>query len=150
MNTHGRFWSKVEAKTAGECWTWLGARSHGYGRYKAHTGITLAAHRVAWELSFGPIPRGLNVCHRCDNPPCVNPNHLFLGTQCENLRDCAVKGRARAPRGERNGRAKLMRSEVVEIRSSCGVTQQALAVRFGVSRTTISYVMSGRRWADGK
>jgi hypothetical protein len=82
------FLDRVEVTPSG-CWEWTRARSHdGYGVYKK-----LRAHRVAYELAFGPIPDGLSVLHHCDNPPCVNPARLFLGTQSDNMRDCYRKGR---------------------------------------------------------
>jgi hypothetical protein len=80
--------------TADICWEWAGARnSDGYGKSYAGSGYRMA-HRVAWESSFGPIPDGLFVLHRCDNPPCVRPDHLFLGTNTDNVRDSVAKGRA--------------------------------------------------------
>lgn len=89
----GRFWSKVD-KGPG-CWTWTGAtQNYGYGAVTIH-GLTRRAHRVSWELAHGPIPDGLHVCHRCDNPPCVNPDHLFLGTAQDNVDDKDAKGRGR-------------------------------------------------------
>jgi hypothetical protein len=90
--TAARFWSKVE-KGQG-CWTWTAGRNaDGYGWFKISGGPKVA-HRVAWELTNGPIPEGLIVRHRCDNPPCVNPGHLELGTHKDNRRDCSQRGRA--------------------------------------------------------
>lgn len=91
-----RFWSHVD-RSAGlfECWTWTAFRHpFGYGKVKWH-GVSRDAHRVAYEIAVGLIPAGLNVCHRCDNPPCCNPAHLFLGTQHENVLDMVAKGRLR-------------------------------------------------------
>lgn len=95
----GRFWDRVR-KSDG-CWEWMGNRMpRGYGLISAEkpNGGSRLAHRVSWELHFGPIPKGLMVCHACDNPPCVRPDHLFLGTGLENSADMVSKGRQRKPR----------------------------------------------------
>ena len=94
-----RFWAKVERGSS--CWLWQGRLRHGYGAVWDVSG-TAGAHRVAWILTHGPIPPGLCVCHRCDNPACVNPAHLFLGTHRDNVRDMVRKGRAVNPQAERN------------------------------------------------
>ena len=95
-----RFWEKVHITDG--CWEWMARRKlHGYGEFRI-IDCLVPAHRMAWVLSVGPIPKGLLVLHRCDNPPCCNPDHLFLGTQADNLRDAIQKGRlvltARKPR----------------------------------------------------
>ena len=96
-----RFWSKVD-RSAGQdaCWTWTAGRiTDGYGGFKLNGKIT-PAHRIAWELTFGPIAEGLLACHRCDHPPCCNPTHLFLGTVQDNSDDMVLKGRQAS--GDRN------------------------------------------------
>lgn len=87
---HERFWSKVDK--SGECWIWTGVRQNGYGSFWFEHGPK-PAHRISWTLTHGPITDGLFACHRCDNPACVNPDHLFLGTAGDNARDMWSKGR---------------------------------------------------------
>lgn len=131
----------------GECWEWQGYRhADGYG-CRMINGKVHRVHRVVWQLWNGPIHGGLFVCHRCDNPPCCNPAHLFLGTNRDNLRDAAAKKRLHRPdnRGERSGMAKLNELEVREIFSSeepaaiCGA-------RFGVAKSTVLGIREGLTW----
>ncbi len=151
------FWSKVDKTGPAHpvlgtpCWVWTAGRSRGYGSLRTG-GRTMQTHRVAWELTNGPIPGGMSVLHRCDNPPCCNPAHHFVGTQTENMRDMDAKGR-RAPiqvkAGAANGRAKLDDGDVAAIRrlhATGGWSQRKLAERFGVSQSLIGHVVRGLAW----
>ncbi len=109
----------------------------------------LKAHRLSYEIHAGPIPDGLCVCHHCDNPPCVNPAHLFLGTRADNSEDAVVKGRMARQIGERNSRAKLTEDDVREIvrLRKTGLTQQAIADLYNVSQVRVSSIMLGKSWS---
>lgn len=124
----------------------MGGRSNGYGMIKSN-GVHQRAHRVAWEIENGPIPDGLLVCHRCDNRPCCNTNHLFLGTHQDNFDDMVAKGRGHI--GEKNGRARLTAASVRHIRTRLGLgfSQSGLAREYGVAPGTIHAIASGRNWA---
>lgn len=140
-----RFWAKV-AKSEG-CWEWQGNQGrHGYGRLRSTSYHSVFAHRVAWELTYGPIPDGLEVCHKCDNPPCCRPDHLFLGTSAENLADMRAKGRG--ARGERHGSAKLLDSQVMTIRQrlAAGANVYSLASEYDVTPDTIWLIRRRRTW----
>lgn len=174
ITVSARLWSRVTRQDG--CWEWQGHRQRsGYG------GLTVGnkhrlAHRVAWEVTYGPIPDGLCVLHRCDNPPCCNPAHLWLGTKAQNNADRAVKGRsaigdrsgarlhpetrARGDRhparytpgwgqGERNGRARLTQADADAIRRAYvpGVVRQLdLAHQYGVSLGAVAHIIHGRHW----
>lgn len=140
-----RFWSKV-SKSEG-CWKWQGAfRSDGYGKINKE-GKSHSAHRISWEITNGPIPEGLWVLHKCDNPPCVNPKHLFLGTAADNMADKMAKGRDRyVPHiGEDNPRCKLTVEKVKEIRAS-DMTCNQLSELYGVTDGTISAIRTRKLW----
>lgn len=140
-----RFWIQVQ-KGPG-CWEWTGHLSKGYGRLRDGKGGCIGAHRVSWELEFGPIPPGLFVCHACDNPKCVRLEHLFLGTPAENSADRDAKGRNR--RGETAGRALLSCADVLAIRAAYAersMTMDAMAEKYGVSNGTIQAVVYRRNW----
>ena len=149
----------------GPCVEWRGTRStHGYGRVM-HGGRMQQAHRVKWEKHRGAIPNGLVVCHHCDNPPCVRLSHLFLGTQGDNIRDAASKGRLaqqlnpdlyakgslnlKTTFGAENPNSKLTDRQVVRIRSlyASGVNGKILAPRFGVSDVLIYQIVNRKIWA---
>jgi hypothetical protein len=139
-----RFWSKVD--TSGECWEWMGSLNHkGYGFIWNKTRAALA-HRVSWEMHFGAIPDELLVCHQCDNPRCVNPSHLFLGTSKDNATDAAAKGRI--GRGEHHYRSRLTEDDVRSIRRlrSDGELMTDLARRYGVHPTTVGLIVRRETW----
>lgn len=139
-----RFWAKVE-KTDG-CWNWRGAKNAaGYGSLRTPDG-TKYAHRTSFALANGDVPLGLQVCHRCDNPSCVRPEHLFLGTAKANSDDKRQK--ERHARGERSG-TKLTRELVIAIRGRLkeGAAQTRVAVEFGVTQSHVSAVKRRAVWA---
>jgi len=145
-----RFWSKV-SKGDG-CWLWTGATGgSGYGQQR-RDGVIVAAHRFAWELANGSIPDGLCCCHRCDVRLCVRLDHLFLGTQVDNMQDASKKGRLVLPdprRGERNNHAKLTEASVREIRRMLanGVRNKTwIGARFGVTRKAVHCIAAGLTW----
>ena len=129
-----------------ECMEWTHEIStSGYGRVTKDR-RTLATHRVAFEVAYGPIPAGMLVCHRCDNPKCFNPKHLFLGTDADNHRDRHAKGRD--ARGEGHRRSKLSEQAVREIRASYSPERtKELVSKYGVHQTTICAVAKRRAWA---
>ena len=146
-----RFWDKVDRKSADECWEWqAGAHVGEYGQFWLHGRMRLA-HRIAWELEHGPIPDGMCILHACDNPNCVNPNHLRLGTVADNNEDRERKGRGRYPilRGEKNGCSKLTRVQVHTIRhlyNTGDYTYRELGERFGIDYSLIGHIIHKRRW----
>ena len=153
-----RFESKYMAVPESGCWLWTAyCDRDGYGRINSggRRGKLVFAHRVSYELHIGPIPEGLYCLHRCDVPGCVNPQHLFLGTQDENAADMARKGGAHSPfghkrtRGEDNGHAKLTEEKVRQIRrlyGAGGITQAQLCRDFSIGRTQMSYIVNRKTW----
>ena len=139
------FWTKVDMRGPTDCWPWKGYRDpNGYGRYG-----NIPAQRVAFELAKGSIPEGMSICHSCDNPPCVNPHHLWLGTQADNVTDMITKGRKAAipPRhGEEINTAKLTSEQAIEIFQSQELPR-ALAARFGITTTAVYLIQKGKNWA---
>jgi hypothetical protein len=126
------------------CWDWSAATTKaGYGLFNAKR-KTYYAHRVSYEMHCGEVPEGLHVLHECDNPRCSNPEHLFVGTPADNMRDRGQKGRAAA--GERHGQSKLSADQVAKIRSTAGVTNLELAHVYNMSPGQISLIRSGKRW----
>lgn len=141
-----RFKLKFKEGSPDSCWIWKGAKHpQGYGLVKRKDGAQLRAHRISWEVYRGRIPDGTMVCHRCDNPSCVNPGHLFLGTAKDNMVDMVSKHRAAVQNGELNGAHKLTRDKVIAIFNAVGV-QHRIAKEFGVCQMTVSLIKRGKRW----
>lgn len=142
-----RFLHKVN-KTA-SCWVWVGAKiGRGYGRIKID-GNTLYSHRVAYTLYKGLIPNDMHVLHSCDNPCCVRPDHLFLGTHQENMQDREIKGRGRCGFGEKHGLAKLTEKQVLEIRAKYvprKYSMSKLSKEYKVVPSTVSHIINNKTW----
>lgn len=154
-----RFWSKVNKSgpipahkmELGPCWVWTASTSGaGYGQFWIKGRGLRGSHTVSWSLMHGPIPDGMDVCHHCDNPPCVRPDHLFLGTRSENMRDMGRKGRGGrgGAKGEQNSHAKLTESQVIEIRTrfAAGELGYVLAAEFGLGFRKLSRIVCGHAW----
>jgi hypothetical protein len=143
-----RFWGNI-IKTD-TCWLWMGCHDGcGYGMILVR-GTRLKTHRYSWMLHNGEIPEGMHVCHTCDNPKCVNPAHLFLGTHLDNMRDMISKGRLVALPGEKNGRAKLTQDDIREIRimlnSSIKFKKKDIAKQYGITREHLWCIERHKSW----
>lgn len=147
-----RFWSKFGKPKKG-CWNWTGSKDpNGYGNIEEGHGSKYCrtvhyAHRLSWKLFNGPIPDSMSVLHKCDNSSCVRPDHLFLGTQKDNLVDCKNKGRN--AKGEKSGRSKLRQKNINKIRelaASGKHTQLEIASKFKVNQSHISRIVSKEVW----
>jgi len=159
-----RFWAKVDIRGLNDCWLWQARTRSGYGyfQFSRETGRKIGsrdilAHRMSWVIEHGSIPDNMCICHRCDTPLCVNPAHLFLGTQRDNLFDMAYKGRSNlqglrrgSPCGSKNPSAKLGEEDVRQIRVdyASGICSQfVLAQTYGVSQSNISSIVRYKTWA---
>lgn len=140
-----KFLDRIAFEPMSGCWLWNGAtRSNGYGTF-TDNGKSISAHRFSYTKAIGPIPEGLTVCHKCDLRCCVNPSHLFVGTQSDNLWDASRKGRLRT--GERNHKTKLTREDVLAIRAS-DKSGSVLGREFGVWQRTISDIKRCITWRN--
>ena len=157
-----RFWSKVDSSHGSDsCWNWLGCRSQdGYGSFQID-GLAKRAHRMAFVYRYGPITDGLCVCHRCDNPVCCNPLHLWAGTTAQNMADKRSKGRQAMgethgtkthpesiKRGAAHGRSKLTTEKVISIRQSAaaGATYKEIGSQWGVDSTAVGLIVRRKNW----
>lgn len=144
-----RFWSKVDKRSEDECWLWRASTwGIGYGSFRLR-GKSLSAHRFAYEDAFGESPGTLCVLHKCDNPPCCNPKHLFLGTNQDNTDDCIKKGRFIKPqKGEDHPMRKLSNDDVKKMRKlyRSGHACPEIATMFNVKRVTVAYAVFGKTW----
>jgi len=145
-----RFMDKTHFVPESGCWIFAG-----HWQSSGHASLSFAgrrqmAHRVAYQMTYGPIPDGLCVCHRCDTPSCINPSHLFLGTKAENNYDMARKGRRKgivAVCGARQGHAKLSEADVARIRSMAGIIpEREMAAALGISKGTVSNIVRRKSW----
>lgn len=134
-------------ETANGCWEFNGNLRKGYGRITVN-GVSVVVTRVVYEHHVGPLPKNLLVRHKCDNPPCVNPDHLEVGTVRDNTQDMLDRGRHDPPRGEANGQSKLTVEQVIEMRGLqvTGIPYRKLAEQFGVSVSCVSSIVNRQRW----
>ena len=144
--------SKIVVREDG-CWEWIGARcTNGYGQLRFNDRLYMA-HRASYEVHVGPIPEGMLCCHVCDHKPCINPYHIFLGTNLDNEHDKIAKGRAVYVRGEKHGLAILNEKDAAEIKFLAlegQLSNAEIAETYGVSRDTVSNIKTGKRWAHVK
>jgi len=145
MTAEERFWRYVDCGM--DCWLWLAYKDpNGYGKFK-YQGTYKLAHRVSYIIHYGEIPEGMCVLHKCDNPSCVNPLHLFLGTMQDNVNDMIDKGRCCS--GEKHPNSKRTQQQIDNIRliySNGGISQKSLGDMFGVSSRSISNIVNNKTW----
>lgn len=144
-----RFWSKVKINDITDCWEWVSSRNNrGYGNFW-YNGTSTKAHRMSYWLTFGSLDKDVLVCHKCDNPPCVNPNHLFVGTAQDNVQDRNIKLRHNLPKGENHWKSKLNNLQIIDIRQlyrSGGTSFNKLAKQFNVSKKLILLIVHNKIW----
>jgi len=138
-----RFWSKAKVGRKNKCWNWKASKTNdGYGRIQVNKENWLA-HRLSWTIHNGRIPKGMHVLHKCDNPACINPSHLFLGSHLDNMRDKTKKGRG--AKGEKHGRSKLTKEQAIKIFYDTDL-QKNIAKKHGINSVTVSLIKSRKRW----
>jgi len=133
------------------CWSWKNKLiANGYGTIQTGRNKMILAHRASWLIHNGEIPTGLLVLHKCDNPPCTNPDHLFLGTHKDNMQDCIRKGRRHARKGELHYRAKINMNIARQIKEliASGSSQSAIGRMFNISPSTVQNIADGKTWKD--
>lgn len=152
MTPTEKFMAKVSMEPLSGCWLWTAAAlPRGYG-ITSHNGKRIYAHRLSFQLHNGPLDPALDVCHSCDNPACVNPEHLKQGTRKENMRDCKDRGRAAC--GSRHPMRKVSASDVADIRAQYGTRllrngeAQAILDKYGISRPQLSRIRNGVHWKE--
>jgi len=150
-----RFWNKVNKESLTmphmdtPCWEWTASLKKGYGQFQLGVGQSIKSHRYSWIIHNGSIPDGLWVLHHCDNPKCVNPSHLYLGTKWDNAKDKVKRNKSFRPLGEKYGAHKITSEQVLKIRELYGsgdFTQQYLANMFNISRPHISIIINRKAW----
>ena len=140
-----RFWSKIDIKNDNECWDYKGGKQHfGYGQFWFE-GKTIGAHKFSYQLHHGSIPKDMCVCHSCDNPTCVNPKHLWLGTKGENNKDRSNKKRSADRKGELCPTVKLKEYQAIAIKYS-NKKNFLLAKQYNISQQTVCDIKKGKRW----
>jgi len=148
-NTPEKFWANVGILSENDCWEWkLGKVPDGYG-YVKYQRKSLLAHRLSYILTYGEVPEGQLVCYHCDNPPCCNPAHLFLGTDLDNSRDKYSKGRANHPKGTSVGTVKLSEQDVLEVRrlyATGNYSKETLGEMFGCTLQNIYRIVNNITW----
>ena len=154
MPTKERLLEHIVVNNVTGCWEWVGCKRRGYGHTiigsrKDGTRKTISAHRLSYLIFHGEIPAGMEVCHKCDNPSCINPDHLFAGTRQDNVDDRERKGRNNPPKVEKHAKAKLTEKDVLDIRNkrAAGKSFGKLAKEYGVCKKTIQDAVSGKHWS---
>lgn len=146
-----RYWANVN-KVEGDCWIWTGAKRNykGYGTIAlpGRGNGSITTHRFAWKLAFGDIPEGLHVLHKCDNPSCVNPEHLFLGTNNDNVQDKCKKGRLNHVKGEKSGVSKLTEKDILLIKQlrKDGLLHREIAEKLNITKGNVGFILRGETW----